>query len=144
MKRVKKLLKSAKKIGPAAKKITPVLSNVLSLLDIADHTTQIIKPFVDDMREKTLEQSKIIYAYQSVDQDKVIISIEQAGIISTGINEELTLKSFVVALTTLQDKKVLSHQKTIRKNQEALINQINRILSDGGKVEDYIYRIQRK
>ena len=130
-----------KKVAPTVKKIAPKLVNILSSIDLLENTTAIAKPFVEDVRNKNIEKSKRIHALQAEKDGKVIISMEKAGILVIEKTEEEAFKHFIYKLINLKEKRILSDNKKIRREQLILIEKINSILSDGGNIEDYIYRI---
>jgi hypothetical protein len=142
MGKLKKILALTKKVTPVVKKAIPGISTAINSIDVLENTSKIAKPFVDDARIKGIEKSKRIEAQQTLDGDKIIISIEKAGIIAISENEELAFQLFVSKLEKLKEKRVLNSDKKIRKEQKKLIDKVSMILEDQGDIRNYIYRIE--
>lgn len=142
MGKLKKILDVTKKATPAMKKVVPVLSTAINSIDMLENTSKIAKPFVDDARTKGIEKSKIIEAYQTTDGDKIIIAIEEAGIIAISECEDSAFELFVSKLEKLREKRVLNSDRKIKKEQKKLIDKISMIVDDEGDLRNYIYRTE--
>ena len=141
MKKIKNITASFSKIGLKSKKVIPVLGNFLSTLDLVDNIFRFAKPFFDDARDKNIEESKKIYAYQVNTLDKVIIYKSKVGIEISGDNEEDAFRSFAQEIKELKEKRKVSSNKKIRKEQLKLIRKIDNIEKDNEDFQKYLYRI---
>ncbi|MDF1618786.1 hypothetical protein, partial [Petrocella sp. FN5] len=132
----------SKKATPAIKKVIPAISTAINSIDVLENTSKIAKPFVDDARIKGIEKSKIIEAHQTFDGDNTIIAIERAGIKAISENEDSAFELFVSKLERLREKRVLSSDKKIRKEQKKIIDKVSMIIGDQGDIRNYIYRTE--
>ncbi|MCF8020824.1 MAG: hypothetical protein K9L62_15710 [Vallitaleaceae bacterium] len=142
MGKIKKILDLSKKATPAIKKVMPAISTAINSIDVLENTSKIAKPFVDDARIKGIEKSKIIEAHQTFDGDNTIIAIERAGIIAISESEDSAFELFVSKLERLREKRVLSSDKKVRKEQKKIIDKVSMIIGDQGDIRNYIYRTE--
>lgn len=142
MKTLKKIADVTKKASPSLKKVLPLLSTALNSLDLLEHTSKLAKPFIEDARIKGIEKSKIIYAQQKEEGDRVIIAIEKAGLIAISGDEEGAFELLMSKLLRLKEKRILNSDKKIQKEQKKLIDKMNWIVEDQGEIRNYIYRTE--
>lgn len=149
LKEKKTLVNVIKKVPIASKKMIPLAGklagNVLKSLDLLEHTSKIAKPFVDDFRTKSIENSKKIFATQVVIDDEYVIEIKSADLKGTGQTQEEALNAFMRALIHLWESQVLSPDKKIRKEQLKLISKMSAIADKSDNLcidlKRYIFRI---
>lgn len=142
MSKIGKVLNVTKSILPTAKSIVPSTSAPGKILSVAEITTVLAKPYVDNAIDKNIEKSKRIDATQKVVKGNVLISLDKVGIEVSASDEERAFKLFVESLESLRSKKVLSSNKKLRKEQVLLIDKLNSIINNEGVISEYIYRVQ--
>jgi hypothetical protein len=141
MNNLKKIVKPLSKISPAIKKVIPSVGNFLGALDLVDNIVRLAKPFVDDVRDKSIEESKKIYAYQINTDEGVRVYKKKVDIEITADTEEEAFRIFVKELNNLRNNRMLSSNKKIQKEQMKLIRKIDDIVKSDEDFKKYLFRI---
>lgn len=141
MNNIKKMISPLSKLAPAAKKIIPTIGNFLSALDLVDNIVRLAKPFFDDVRDKSIEDSKKIYAYQINTDESVTVYKKKVDIEITADTEAEAFKKFIMELENLKDRRMLSSNKKIQREQIKLIKKLDDIEKSEEDFKKYLFRI---
>lgn len=141
-KKLKQVIKISKRAIPVAKKAMPVIASVVSSMNLLENASTIVKPIAENIREKNSERAKRIDAVQMKKDGQIVVKIEKANIFACAVDEVSAFNLFLIKLNDLREKKIISSDVKIQKEQIALIEKLNRIAESGGALERYIYRIE--
>lgn len=141
MNNFKKIIKPLSKLGPMTKKVIPTIGNFLSAIDLVDNIVRLAKPFFDDVRDKSIEDSKKIYAYQINTFDCVTVYMKNTNIEVSAETEEEAFRVFISKLSDLEKNRILSSNRKIQKEEIKLIKKIDDIRKSGEDFRKYLFRI---
>ncbi len=141
-KKLKQVIKISKNAIPVAKKAMPAISTVVNSMNLLENASTIVKPIAEDIREKNSERAKRIDAIQMKKDDQIVIKIEKANVFACAVDEASAFNLFLKKLNDLREKKIISNDIKIQREQIVLIEKLKRIVDSGGAIKDYIYRIE--